>query len=424
MKAAHGENAVAALEQNVGRPLSDLERHIALLEGYSKGQYTDHKGNVTTGAGKTGKWANVPFDQVVQEFEGKTRQMVPEYDKFPDYLKKELVQAAYRGDLGGSPKFREQLNAGNYGIAAKEFLDNSEYKNSGTPESIKKRMEAVSNALYSYNAQGDGPDLLASIRDRDEQRRLGAQMGDMEFQMDIAPHFDYKGPIDPSIARYRGVKGLSGDVDLTLGGFYAHPDNPNDPYTQEELKPFSGAADGIQFEVPKEPGTINAVHSKATSNIWAHEYGHQLRGSGEEYQRLADAATAQNERDWESAVQMWRDWKLRKGVKLTPSEAQEDLISRLEYNVNLVPRRTYREDYARGARGSVATRSPTYLMRDDSAYVEERIDKSLWKRKAEELKALESWKEGLPERNKERAVSKSDSVSIPQNYSDGNWKLI
>ena len=237
------------------------------------------------------------------------------------------------------------------------------------------------------------PDVSKEKLTADEIRRqkaMSEQMGDIEFQMDIAPYFDYKGPIDPAIARYQGIKGLSGDVDLTLGGFYV---KPNEAYDEDELAPYKGRADGISFEVPKEIGTINAVHSKATPNMWAHEYGHQLRGSGEEYQRLADAATAQNERDWESSVKMWRDFLLRRGREVTPSEAQEDLIERLNFNLAVTPRKIYEQDYARGARGPMDTRSPGGLKRDSADYEEDRIEKALWKKKEQELLEFEWWKE-------------------------------
>jgi len=233
-------------------------------------------------------------------------------------------------------------------------------------------------------------------------RKASEEMGDIEFQMDIAPYFDYKAEIDPSIARYRGFKGLPGDVELTLGGFYALPNTEDSPYSENDLRPRTGRVNGLDIEIPTEPGTVNAVHSNATPNIWAHEYRHQMGedGNGESFNRLADAVVAQNEGDWESAVSMWQDMLARKGRDVMPSEAQEDLLERLQFNQNVTPRGVYKNDYDRGARGTES--GPDWWKRESANYEDERIARSLWKRKEQELRDFNNWSEGLADRNEER----------------------
>ncbi len=39
---------------------------------------------------------------------------------------------------------------------------------------------------------------LSDPTERARARLLSEQMGDIEFQMDIAPNLNYRGPIDPS----------------------------------------------------------------------------------------------------------------------------------------------------------------------------------------------------------------------------------
>ena len=233
-----------------------------------------------------------------------------------------------------------------------------------------------------------------------EQRRLSRQMGDIEFQMAIAPYFDYKAPIDPSIARYQGIKGLSGDRSLTLGGYYIPPENSKRPYTKKDLEPYTGTINNKEVAFPLEPGTVNAVHSKSTPNIWAHEYRHQMKedGGGEQYNRLADAITAQTDKDWTAAVGMWGD----KNQNLKPSEYESDLLKQLSMNAEVTPRKVYGNDHARGARRPGT--APGVLQRPEAKYVQERIDKSLWKKKERTMQDFDKWNKGIPTRNNQRKV--------------------
>ena len=146
-----GQDAVAAVEAAEG-PLTPAQRRVVELEGFSTGEYKDTKGIATSGVGQTGEFRGQSFKEVFNTFEEETARMVDDFESFPEAVRAELIQAAYRGDLQQSPKFRRLLNQGKFEEAAREFLDNAEYKNPSTPRGIKRRMEAVAEAVASMEA--------------------------------------------------------------------------------------------------------------------------------------------------------------------------------------------------------------------------------------------------------------------------------
>jgi GH24 family phage-related lysozyme (muramidase) len=54
---------------------------------------------------------------------------IPKFDTFSDQLQQALFYEWFRGSLVQSPKTRELINAGEFSKAAKEFLNNDEYRN-------------------------------------------------------------------------------------------------------------------------------------------------------------------------------------------------------------------------------------------------------------------------------------------------------
>jgi hypothetical protein len=54
---------------------------------------------------------------------------IPKFDSFSDELQQALFYEWFRGSLVQSPKTRELINAGKFSEAAKEFLNNDEYRN-------------------------------------------------------------------------------------------------------------------------------------------------------------------------------------------------------------------------------------------------------------------------------------------------------
>jgi GH24 family phage-related lysozyme (muramidase) len=149
-----GNKAIKAVEKREGRELSAKERRIVELEGFVPVPYLDSKGNVTIGVGQTGKFARMPFADSFKVHEKRAKSRIPSWDRLPESLQAELIQAEYRGDLGGSPKFRALFNAGKYEEAAAEFLDNDDYRESlADGRGIDERMEAVAKEVTAYGEQ-------------------------------------------------------------------------------------------------------------------------------------------------------------------------------------------------------------------------------------------------------------------------------
>jgi GH24 family phage-related lysozyme (muramidase) len=146
-----GKSAIKAVEKMEGRKLSDKERRVVELEGFSPVPYLDSRGNVTIGVGQTKEFAKQSFSASFKAHEKRAASRIHNYDQLPEWLQTELIQAEYRGDLGGSPTFRKLFNAGKYADAAQEFLDNDDYRESLSEGSgIAGRMEAVANAVARF----------------------------------------------------------------------------------------------------------------------------------------------------------------------------------------------------------------------------------------------------------------------------------
>ena len=150
----HGPKAIAKVEEQEGE-LTPAQKRVVELEGFVQGTYLDTKGIETAGVGQTGEWIGKSFKEAFSHHEDLTKKYINDYDQLPEYLKAELMQATYRGDLGGSPRFRRLMNRGKYDEAADEFLDNAEYKDPNTPKSIKRRMEAVADAVARYASESE-----------------------------------------------------------------------------------------------------------------------------------------------------------------------------------------------------------------------------------------------------------------------------
>lgn len=149
----HGKAACEALEKDQGIELNEVERRVVMLEGYATEPYKDTKGILTNGVGQTGEWINRPFRDAFLHHVERVKARFPDFRLYPSYLKAELVQAEYRGDLGLSRTTCMHIKNGEWRLAANEFLDNNEYRALATPESIKKRMAALHYALMLKDCQ-------------------------------------------------------------------------------------------------------------------------------------------------------------------------------------------------------------------------------------------------------------------------------
>lgn len=104
----------------------------------------------------------------------------------------------------------------------------------------------------------------------------GMQMGDIDFQMAVAPYMGYKGEIDPRKTRIHSL--FQDTPTLFTKGFSVAPESTNtNPYearSVQSLTPKSKSRETYLF--PQEAGTVNILGvENATPSILGHEYRHQ-----------------------------------------------------------------------------------------------------------------------------------------------------
>jgi len=82
------------------------------------------------------------------------QRLVPDLFSLPDEIQIAIIDGVYRGDLSGSPKTLKLINARNFKEAAREYLDNKEYREAKKEKTgVAKRMEANAR-IYSKYADG------------------------------------------------------------------------------------------------------------------------------------------------------------------------------------------------------------------------------------------------------------------------------
>lgn len=114
------------------------------------------------------------FQRDVQTKIDKARDLITDFDTFPQYVKNAIVDGLYRGDLG--PKTRGFINAGNFAAAAKEYLNHNDYRKSvaknkaGEPHGVKGRMERNRDAFLKYSGdKSKTVNAKPGTRNADEQ---------------------------------------------------------------------------------------------------------------------------------------------------------------------------------------------------------------------------------------------------------------
>ena len=74
------------------------------------------------------------------------------FDSFSENLKIAIIDGYFRGDLSGSPRARELLRRGNYQAAAKEYLNNDEYRAAlASGSGVAKRMQRNAEIMAREN---------------------------------------------------------------------------------------------------------------------------------------------------------------------------------------------------------------------------------------------------------------------------------
>ena len=145
----YGKAAIAAAEKHLGRVMRPEERRACYLEGFADEVYLDSKKIPTFGMGQTGEWIEKGLEAALKYHFNRVAERLPQFVFYPEFLRCELFQAEWRGDLGNSPVASGLIRGREYSEAAKEFLDNAEYRSA--PDSIQRRMEAVATALHLYD---------------------------------------------------------------------------------------------------------------------------------------------------------------------------------------------------------------------------------------------------------------------------------
>jgi len=165
----YGADAVAKVKAVEGNIPPEAERIIE-LEGFVDVPYLDHKGIVTVGVGQTGDFMRKSFMETFREKEEDVAEIIDNYETFPSYLKAELVQAMYRGDIKKGHNWVKQVNQGKFKKASDTFLIHKEYEDllkTDPDNGVVARLEAVSKALRQYGTGRRGAEKVYTVQKGD-----------------------------------------------------------------------------------------------------------------------------------------------------------------------------------------------------------------------------------------------------------------
>jgi GH24 family phage-related lysozyme (muramidase) len=132
--------------------------YIKKNEGVRNKIYRDSKGLLTIGIGHLVrpeemalfKGKTLTDDQVEALFKKDVDQKMvliqrhfgSTFNSFPEAVKIAILDGYFRGDLSSSPNTRNLLKSGNFGAAAKEYLNNKEYRHAlSTGSGVAARMQ-------------------------------------------------------------------------------------------------------------------------------------------------------------------------------------------------------------------------------------------------------------------------------------------
>ena len=201
-----------------------FKENIRQAEGLRLEPYKDTKGYDTVGYGHLlvdGRTGNISVDRIDKEDAEKLLQqdiqvrlkevnaLLPDFKNFPEDAQQAIFSEYYRGSIGQSDVTRALINKRRYKDAAKEFLNNDEYKEAkknGKLGGITKRFEAVSEALMKM-AKEKKEEVNLPIRkpSKEEMARLGFSTGgDVKNDKAKDPAQIARGPEVSGIPRYFG----------------------------------------------------------------------------------------------------------------------------------------------------------------------------------------------------------------------------
>jgi len=149
---------------------------------------------------------------------------------------------------------------------------------------------------------------------------MNKQMGDIEFQMGIAPYMPEGSKIDPKKAKVHSLPPEYRDRDFNVKAF-----SVTEGYTGKGYELPYGR-DSI--EIPAESGTVNVIGAKqATNRLWGHEYRHQedQDGGSEIRNRLVDMMMSQSKTDINDSVQLLKDDEFRRFRRMAKRASPEQV---------------------------------------------------------------------------------------------------
>lgn len=142
-----------------------------------------------------------------------------------------------------------------------------------------------------------------------------------------------------------------------------------------------------------EPNTVNAVGaSNMRPELIAHEFRHlQVPGMSERQNRLADAAVAETEPQWEDAARMYAN-----GRGALPSEALASLFRNLRGGYAYDE---YDRQFALGARPKNPRKWWHRVDGDQFRLRKEKMAATQWDKQREDYESYEDWNAALKQRN-------------------------
>jgi GH24 family phage-related lysozyme (muramidase) len=177
------KNSKTNQESVINSFTDEIAKYVARNEGVRTKAYLDSKNKLTIGIGhlitkddkkifKSLFGENFNYDNMlIGKLELSTEQvqklfqydlkrketlikkLFPQYDSFNKHVKMAIVDGVFRGDLSGSPKTIKLINSGEWGLAAREYLNNKEYNAAVKSKSgVAKRMNNNSK-IYKWMQQ-------------------------------------------------------------------------------------------------------------------------------------------------------------------------------------------------------------------------------------------------------------------------------
>jgi hypothetical protein len=143
--------------------------------------------------------ANELLSKGIQKKESDLRRLLPNFDKYPRYVRAALLNAKYRGDIGKNTI--ALINQGKWDLVSKEYLNHTNYKNPGKFPGVKKRMGANAMAFDRYANELKNP-----------SKKQTTNQNDFNDPILIQLEFKLKSSTSMTVHRFKTSKGYRLEV--------------------------------------------------------------------------------------------------------------------------------------------------------------------------------------------------------------------